>query len=160
MRRWSCLRRGQVFGQRGNELGSQRGGGGMLAKGRVDDRTRHAAGKQIPASELSGSRGLADPGFAMQEDDGLGVKGAVQGQQSVVAAVKPQVRWDRQGGGRASDVRVADFRLADQVQRSGFVRHRHQPIGYRDAVVLGSHGLRGVWAKPATGQLSRRPAPG
>ena len=66
----------------------------------------------------------------------MSIKRAVQGQQRVVTAIKPQVRGDGKGEGRASAATITAIRLADQVQRSGFVRYWDQPVGHRNAAAV------------------------
>jgi hypothetical protein len=92
----------------------------------------------VPAGKLGGGGGLAASGVGVQQRHGLRVEGAVEGQQSFVAAHKAHVgrRGQERGGGagvrsQCETDAVCFAKTAsvfEERQGRGLVHHRHLPI--------------------------------
>jgi hypothetical protein len=111
----------------------------MALEARKKHRSLDPAGQSIPARELRRRRGLAAARKDMQQHDLVGVKGAVERIECLVAAEEPDIRPRRQRliqrarhGTRAAierDVERGSIRLLrPEPQRRTLSHHRHRPV--------------------------------
>ena len=143
--------------------------GGLLEGGENHEwLLAQAAGGGIPAGELHGRGALALPGVGVQQHDRVGVEGAVQQQEGLVAAdeagvghVAPQ---DRVALHRVQlrlvrrQARAGCRRRRQQEHGRGLVDHRHEPVLQRPR--LQPHPALGVGGQvlaPLAGGLAEGP---
>src|SRR5438105_831973 len=136
----------------------------MLLEPREQYRAFNAASELVPAGELGGSGGFTAAGIGVEQDDGLIVEGAVEGEERFVASEEAGVGARRQssqltaaGFAQSDDKRRGRAPLGKQRDGGGFVNHWHLPILQGPRVVGdGAQRLAGELLAAERHRLSKR----